>query len=77
MERSQELIYHLSRLNQYGRMPQVLVFLDSPMAVDVTRVFQQHKDCFDQDLGYGDRREVDFDFPVCNSAARTGIQDDQ
>ncbi|MAQ90992.1 MAG: MBL fold hydrolase [Rhodopirellula sp.] len=49
VERSQELIYHLSRLNQYGRMPQVPVFLDSPMAVDVTRVFQQHKDCFDQD----------------------------
>ena len=49
VERSQELIYHLSRLNQYGRIPSVPVFLDSPMAVDVTRVFRRFKDCFDQD----------------------------
>jgi len=49
VERSQELIYYLSRLVQSGSIPQVPVFLDSPMAVDVTRVFQQHRDCFDQD----------------------------
>ncbi|MEC7566106.1 MAG: MBL fold metallo-hydrolase [Planctomycetota bacterium] len=49
VERSQELIYYLSRLVQSGSIPQVPVFLDSPMAVDVTRVFQQHRSCFDQD----------------------------
>ena len=49
VERAQELTYYLSRLVQSGSIPPVPVFLDSPMAVDVTRVFQKHRDCFDQD----------------------------
>ncbi len=49
VERSQELIYHFSRLRQYGRIPSVPVYLDSPMAVDVTTVFSQFKNCFDQE----------------------------
>ncbi|MBN2474920.1 MAG: MBL fold metallo-hydrolase [Pirellulales bacterium] len=47
IERSQELIYHLSRLRLGGRIPPVPVFLDSPMAADVTAVFRRHRECFD------------------------------
>ncbi len=43
VERAQELLYHLARLVQAGKLPRELpVFLDSPMAVDVTRLFRKH-----------------------------------
>ena len=42
VERAQELIYHLGRLVHAGRIPHVDVFLDSPMAVDVTTIFRKY-----------------------------------
>lgn len=47
VERAQELVYHLSRLAHGDRIPDVPVFLDSPMAVDVTEVFRRHRDYMD------------------------------
>lgn len=47
IERAQELIYHMSRLLEAQRIPRVPVFLDSPMAADVTEVFRRHRECFD------------------------------
>ena len=49
VERSQELMYFISRLVHADRIPDVKVFLDSPMAVDVTDIFRQFRDCFDQE----------------------------
>ncbi|MDY0169411.1 MAG: MBL fold metallo-hydrolase [Thermoguttaceae bacterium] len=49
IERAQEIVYHLSRLRAAGRIPPVPVYLDSPMAADVTRVFAAHRDFFDVD----------------------------
>jgi metallo-beta-lactamase family protein len=46
IERAQELIYHLSRLLRAGRIPEIPVFLDSPMAADVNDVFRRHRECF-------------------------------
>ncbi len=48
IERAQELIYHISRLAHANRIPYLEVFLDSPMAVDVTDVFRHYRECFDQ-----------------------------
>ncbi len=47
IERAQDIVYHLSRLRAAGKLPAVPVFLDSPMAADVTRVFAAHRDFFD------------------------------
>ncbi|MCA9150491.1 MAG: MBL fold metallo-hydrolase [Planctomycetales bacterium] len=47
VERAQELIYHISNLAQQNLIPDVPVFLDSPMAVDVTDVFRKNRDRFD------------------------------
>ena len=47
VERAQELIYHLNRLLHAQRIPGIPVFLDSPMAADVTEVFRRHRECFD------------------------------
>ena len=48
LERAQELLYFISRLVHTDRIPDVKVFLDSPMAVDVTHIFKRYRECFDQ-----------------------------
>jgi metallo-beta-lactamase family protein len=50
IERAQELLYYLSRLLRSHRMPAVDIFLDSPMAATVTRVFTRHAECFDAEM---------------------------
>jgi metallo-beta-lactamase family protein len=45
--RSQELIYVLHQLYQTGRVPELPIFVDSPLATHVTEVFKLHAECFD------------------------------
>jgi metallo-beta-lactamase family protein len=45
LERAQELMYYLGTLLRAGRIPHLMMFLDSPMAVDATAVFQRHREC--------------------------------
>lgn len=47
IERAQELMYHLNNLVRKGKTPTVPVFLDSPMAINVTDVFSHHLDSLD------------------------------
>ena len=47
IERSQELLYHLGRLIDAKRIPRVPVFLDSPMAINVTELFEKNRDFLD------------------------------
>jgi metallo-beta-lactamase family protein len=47
VERAQELLYAIGELVRQDRIPNLLIFLDSPMAVDVTEVFRRHRDCMD------------------------------
>jgi len=49
VERAQELMYYISRLVREDRIPDVKVFLDSPMAVDVTSIYHRHREYFDQE----------------------------
>jgi metallo-beta-lactamase family protein len=48
--RTQELVYALDQLSNEGRVPDIPVFVDSPLAVDVTGVFRNHPECYDRDL---------------------------
>ena len=47
VERAQELMYHIGGLAHAGKIPEIPVYLDSPMAVDVTEIFHQFPDCYD------------------------------
>lgn len=40
--RSQSLLFHISRLRAAGRIPQMPVYLDSPMAINVSELFVRH-----------------------------------
>jgi metallo-beta-lactamase family protein len=49
LERAQEMMFYLSRLLRRGRIPPLPVFLDSPMATDVTEVFLRHPESLDEE----------------------------
>lgn len=40
--RAQTLMYHLHRLKQAHRIPEIPIFLDSPMAIDASELFYKH-----------------------------------
>jgi metallo-beta-lactamase family protein len=42
VERTQELLCDLIRLEESGGIPRVPIFLDSPLAIQVTKVFESH-----------------------------------
>jgi len=55
--RTQELVYALHRLTNEGAIPDVPIYVDSPLATDVTEVFRLHPEYYDQEaLDF--RREV-------------------
>jgi metallo-beta-lactamase family protein len=48
IERAQELIYEIGQLIYDKKIPRVPVYLDSPMAGRVTKVFRRHRELFDE-----------------------------
>ncbi len=64
VERAQELMYYLARLCLAGRIPQLPVYLDSPMAINATDVFKRHRDCYDSEAWQLIMQgQEPFDFP--------------
>jgi metallo-beta-lactamase family protein len=64
VERAQELMFYLSRLVRNKRIPRLPVFLDSPMATDVTDVFLRHPECLDREtLDLFSSGQSPFQFP--------------
>jgi len=47
VERTQELLFHMSNLLRDKRIPLLPAYVDSPMAVRVTEVFKRHPELFD------------------------------
>ncbi len=48
--RAQELLWHIRHLEDAGRIPVLPVFLDSPMAIDVTNIYCRHPEDHDLDM---------------------------
>lgn len=49
VERTQELIFHLHLLLDAGRIPELPIWVDSPMAIDATGIFKIHPECYDKE----------------------------
>jgi len=49
LQRSQEILYYMNDLLTYKRIPRLMVFLDSPMAISITEVFKRHTELFDRE----------------------------
>lgn len=49
IERAQELVYFLHLLTDQKKIPPIPIYVDSPMAVNATGIFQVHPECYDED----------------------------
>lgn len=47
--RTQTVVYFLHQLMSAGRLPDIPIYVDSPMAVRATEVFKAHPECFDEE----------------------------
>jgi metallo-beta-lactamase family protein len=47
--RTQDLVYDLHRMMDRGEIPRVPIFVDSPLAVEASKVFLQHEECYDEE----------------------------
>ena len=67
LERSQELLYYINELLLAGAIPHLKVFLDSPMAARITKVFQKHRELFDEEMtDFVEQNASPFKFPGLN-----------
>ncbi|MDA0327478.1 MAG: MBL fold metallo-hydrolase [Gemmatimonadetes bacterium] len=48
--RTQEIVYRLDELTNENRLPAIPVYVDSPLAVNVTDIYRRHPECYDQEL---------------------------
>jgi metallo-beta-lactamase family protein len=46
--RTQEIVYDLHVLAREGQIPEIPIYVDSPLAIDATTVFAMHPEVFDQ-----------------------------
>jgi metallo-beta-lactamase family protein len=81
--RTQTIVYDLHQLMAAGRLPDVPIFVDSPLSADATEVFRLHPECFDEDTArlleedpdvFGGRR-VHYVRKVDESKALNGRRD--
>lgn len=49
IERTQELVYYFHILNDQKRIPDIPIWVDSPMAINATSIFQIHPECYDKE----------------------------
>jgi metallo-beta-lactamase family protein len=62
--RTQELLYSLHSLLREGAIPPLPVYVDSPLAIDTTTVFEMHPETFDQSEDMVKKVRELFDFPL-------------
>ncbi len=50
VERTQELVYYFHLLVDQHRIPDIPIYVDSPMATNATTIFQVHPECYDEEI---------------------------
>lgn len=50
VERTQQLIFVLHQLFEQGAIPDVPIYVDSPLAVGATEIFRLHPECFNEEV---------------------------
>lgn len=64
LERSQEIMYYLNQFRLEKRIPPLPVFVDSPMAISITEVFDNYPHLFDGEMKkLLSQNHSPFDFP--------------
>ncbi len=64
IERAQDVLYYLNELLIEDKIPDIMAFLDSPMAIGVTEVFKKHPEMMDAEMReHLNNGMSPFDFP--------------
>jgi len=50
IERTQELVYYFHLLVDQGVIPEIPIYVDSPMATNATTIYQVHPECYDETI---------------------------
>ncbi|MEO8325436.1 MAG: MBL fold metallo-hydrolase [Nitrospirota bacterium] len=74
LERAQEILYFLHEGVANGRLPvSMQVYLDSPMAISATQIFQRHPECYDAEMVHLLKKNQDpFSLPGLHFTRETG-----
>ena len=62
--RTQELVYNLHSLVRESAIPSIPIFVDSPLAIDTTTVFEMHPEAFDESEDMVKKVKDLFEFPL-------------
>jgi metallo-beta-lactamase family protein len=64
LERAQELLYFINELRHENTIPHMTVYLDSPMASRITKVFKRHRELYDEEMTeFVNNHESPFNLP--------------
>jgi len=64
VERTQEILYILGEFSRAGKLPDIPVYLDSPLAIKATEIFRKNKPYYDEEArAIVDRGFDPFDMP--------------
>jgi metallo-beta-lactamase family protein len=62
--RTQQIVFLLNQMHSAGELPEIPVFVDSPLSNHITEVFRRHTDRFDEEVQEWIEVEADpFSFP--------------
>ncbi len=63
VDRTQEIIYILDKAVNEGRMPEIKVFVDSPLSVKATQIMRKHEECYREEfINYVNKDKDPFGF---------------
>jgi metallo-beta-lactamase family protein len=48
--RTQEIVYALDRFKNQGKLPNIKIFVDSPLSTSATQIVRNHPECFNENL---------------------------
>ena len=63
LERAQDLLYILKKMYEKRELPPCKVFLDSPLAISITKTFKRHPECLEEKVVKEMRERGLFNFP--------------
>jgi metallo-beta-lactamase family protein len=59
--RTQEIVYDLQQLVDQHQIPDLPIYVDSPLAINVTEVFRMHPECYDEEISNYIKSDPDGD----------------
>ncbi|MBX7153827.1 MAG: MBL fold metallo-hydrolase [Candidatus Kapaibacterium sp.] len=48
--RTQDIVYHLNNMYNAGKIPQIPIFVDSPLSFNATNIYRLHPECYDDEI---------------------------